>query len=69
MAFTDDVDEKYNNLLAAGAILAVLSNSDFGTIRTVEARSGRDGIVTNQIDIGFSFLQSTYRITVERVPD
>lgn len=69
MAFSDDVDERYNNLLAAGAVLAVLSNSDFGTIRTVEALCGRDGTVTNQIEISFSFLQSPYRITVERAPD
>jgi hypothetical protein len=68
MADTSD-DEKANNLLAAGAVLAVLSNSDFGTLRTVEAVIDADGNVTNEIAVTFSFLRSLYRITVERIPD
>jgi hypothetical protein len=67
VASTDD--DKHNNLVAAGAVLAVLTNSDFGMIRTVEAQSDAEGNVTNEIAISFGFLRSAYRLTVERIPD
>lgn len=69
MATTEEIDDKHNNLVAAGAVLAVLSNSDHAMIRTVEAQTDAEGNVTNQIAISFIFLRSAYRITVERIPD
>lgn len=62
-------DDHDNNLLATGALLALLLLPRTTTVETIEAVADEDGTVTNQIDIGFTFLRSTYRITIERVPD
>ena len=62
-----DYDEMANNLVATGALFAVLSRASVvqpGFSMTLpEIGPG------NQIDIRFSFLKSAYRLTVERVPD
>lgn len=63
-----EADERANNILAAGAVLAMLwvgQRPSVTTLRAVEDENGP----TNQIDISFAFLQSAYRITIERVPD
>lgn len=65
-----DFDEIHNNLLAAGGLSALLY-----TVRqtlpglTMVAPVHVDGVATNQIDIGLSYLHSSYRITIERLPD
>lgn len=58
----DEMDERANNLVATGALFALLSGARDGTLTSVETTGG------NQIDIGFSFLKSAYRLTVERLP-
>lgn len=63
----DGVDMDYeNNLVAAGAVLMLLQTSTSLALRTIEAVTDADGIATNQVDVSFTFLQSAYRITVER---
>lgn len=62
-------DDYENNLVAAGAVLALFIGMGFGSLDTVEVVLDADGNVTNQIDITLSFLRSPYRITVERLDD
>lgn len=65
-------DDRENNLVVAGFLLALLVTSRANrvkTLQTVEAVIDADGNPTNQIDISVSIMRSTYRLTVERVPD
>jgi hypothetical protein len=59
--------ESDNNLVAAGAIFAVLSASRFPSLTTTEVVVNAEGNATNQIEITLSFMESPYRVTVERV--
>lgn len=66
--------EVENNLIAAGALFALLRLGtvicDNGSsLTSVEVVVDAEGNVTNQIDITLSFMASPYRITVERVTD
>lgn len=63
----DPGDDRYNNLMATGAVLVALMYAGFGALESVEAVTDADGNATNQIEIGLSFMRSPYRITVERV--
>jgi len=63
-----DSDDHDNNILAAGAVLAMLWVADRPMVKTLRAVEDENG-PTNQIDISFAFLQSPYRITIERIPD
>lgn len=65
----DPGDEHYNNLVAAGALLVVLGSSTMPRLQAVAAITDEDGNATNEIAVQFSFLTSTYRITIERIPD
>jgi hypothetical protein len=65
----DPGDDHDNNLVAAGALLALLLQPRTTTVETIDAVTDTDGFLTNQIDVGFSFLRSVYRITIERIPD
>ena len=72
-ALQDD-DDVANNLIAAGAVLAMLWSSQDSTrgrrgLQDVRLVADAEGSPTNQIDIDLSFMASPYRITVERVPD
>ncbi len=58
-----------NNLLAAGAVLALLRGMTGQPLTAVTIVTDTEGNLTNQIDIGLSFMRSPYRITVERVTD
>jgi hypothetical protein len=64
-----DHDDHDNNLVAAGALLAILLMTQTNQVTSIEALVDANGFATNQIDLGFSFLKSAYRITIERVPD
>jgi hypothetical protein len=63
-----DDDDHDNNILAAGALLAMLWVAERPLVKSIRAVEDEDG-PTNQIDVSFSFLLSPYRITIERVPD
>lgn len=63
-----DFDDEQNNLVAAGAVLMALWVGQ-PSLTSIEAVADGNGNATNQIDVSFSFLQSTYRLTIERVPD
>lgn len=64
------LDDRDNNLIAAGAVLMLLMLTPRGTVlQTVDVVVDEQGNATNQIDIGMSFVRSTYRLTVERVDD
>lgn len=60
-----------NNLTVTGTVLALLCTSQSLPIgeplTAVERVTDAEGNLTNQIDIGLSFMRSPYRITVERV--
>jgi len=64
-------DDHDNNLIAAGALYALLSASistwAVDRLTAVEIVTDAQGGVTNQLDIALSFMVSPYRITVERV--
>lgn len=64
-----DSDDYDNNLVAAGALLAILTITRTFPVTTLEAVTDANGFATNRIDISFSFMKSPYRITIERVPD
>jgi len=64
-----DYDDNENNILAAGAILMALWLGQPKSLISVVAVVDTNGNSTNQIDVGFSFMRSSYRITIERVPD
>jgi hypothetical protein len=64
-----EADEKHSNLVAAGALLVLLGSSEFPTLHAVSPITDMDGNATNEIAVQFGFLRSTYRITIERVPD
>lgn len=66
LAYADDDHD--NNIVATGAVLALLVTSVSSGMESVEAVTDAQGNPTNQIDIGLRFLASPYRITVERVP-
>lgn len=55
-------DDTANNLIATGALYAVLFSSENRQITRVDV----DG---NALIVGFSFLRSPYRVTVERIPE
>lgn len=67
--FEIEVDEKHNNLVAAGALLVLLGSSEFPTLHAVSPITDVDGNATNEIAVQFGFLKSTYRITIEHIPD
>ena len=59
-----------NELLAAGAVFMALRTGDRSTgCGDIEVVVDDSGHVTNEIDVRFSFLKSTYRCTVTMVPD
>lgn len=60
-------DDRENNLVAAGAVLALLRVNQFPSLTAAEVVTDAEGNATNQIDITLSFMGSPYRITVERV--
>ena len=68
MTAPEDWDEQANNLVAAGALYAILDGAGDlgGPLRSVNLVDDRP---TNQIDVRFNFLKSAYRITIERIPD
>lgn len=59
-------DDYENNLVAAGAVLALLHSTAYA-LDSLEAVVDANGNVTNQLEITLPFLASPYRITVERV--
>jgi len=64
-------DDHDNNLVASGALYALLSGlteSHIYQLTTAEVVFDAAG-PTNQIDVTFSFMASPYRLTVERVVD
>lgn len=58
-------DDEANNILATGALAASLM---LGLPVPVEVEMD-EGLVTNHLLVRFDFLQSSYRLTVERVAD
>lgn len=64
-----DYADNENNILAAGAVLMALWLGQPKSLTSIEAVPDLHGNATNQIDVGFSFLLSRYRITIERLPD
>lgn len=67
--FSDQVDARHNNLVAAGALLVVLGSSTMPRLQAVAPITDADGNATNEIAVQFTFLTSTYRVTIERIPD
>lgn len=64
------LDDRDNNLIAAGAVFMLLILQPRSTaLQTVTVVVDEHGNATNQIDIGLSFMRSTYRLTIERVPE
>jgi hypothetical protein len=61
---SDQSDDWANNQVAAGAVWAALGTGLTQTIKSAEIVPGGAG---NQIDVEFEFLESSYRLTVERV--
>jgi hypothetical protein len=63
-------DEVEANLMAAGGLYWLLRSARRidGPLSAVELVMS-DGFATNQIDIGLDYLESRYRVTVERVPE
>jgi hypothetical protein len=63
----DPGDDSGNNLIAAGALYALLHReaASTGAVTGVELPDGP----SNRLVVRFSFLKSAYRLTVERVPD
>lgn len=64
-----DWDDEQNNLVASGAILMALWISQPKSLTSIQAVADDNGNATNQIEVTFSFLQSPYRLTIERVVD
>lgn len=64
-------DEMANNIIAAGGLWAALSVAlQIGVSQLHNPRPVFVGnSATNQIDVSFPFLESRYRITIERIPD
>ena len=60
-------EDRDNNLIAAGAVWALLLQRIGETLTTAEVVHDAEGNYTNQLDITLSFMGSPYRITVERV--
>lgn len=60
-----DDDELPNNLVATGAVFALLTRRRFAGLTDVSLPDGPG----NQIDVTFDFLKSPYRLTIERVID
>ncbi|MGH3548892.1 MAG: hypothetical protein ACRDQU_12440 [Pseudonocardiaceae bacterium] len=56
------IDDRDNNIVAAGALLAVVQTSNLDPQIVME-----DGHATNAITVRFGCLRSRYRLTVERV--
>ena len=71
MSASVQTDDRDNNLVAAGALWVLLSASistwAVERLTAVEIVTDAQGNPTNQIDITLSFMESPYRITVERV--
>lgn len=65
---TAPVDDMPNNLVATGALFAILHSAsiEHSALTSVTMPSGNVG---NQIDITFSFLRSPYRVTIKRVDE
>ena len=63
------IDETGNDLVAAGAVLALFARDRNPALQAISLVVDEHGQPTNQIDISLSFLRSTYRLTVERVPE
>jgi len=61
------MDDHENNLIASGALYALLSGAIGERLTTVELVTNERGYPTNQMDITLSFMGSQYRVTVERV--
>lgn len=61
---TTDQDH-HNNRLAAGGICAVLANAALDPVFVVDSH----GRPRNAMTVKLPFLDSRYRVTVERVPD
>lgn len=60
-------DDMHNNLVAAGALLAILQGANFGQIEAINVVPDNFGNPTNAIEVELSFMPSPYRLTVERV--
>lgn len=58
-----------NNLIAAGAVWALFLDALGGhsVLEAVDIVTDAEGNATNQIEISLSFMNSPYRLTVERV--
>lgn len=65
----DAVDEYQNSILAAGGVFALLWDAvhHHNALEAVEVVTDADGNATNEIEISLSFMNSPYRLTVERV--
>jgi hypothetical protein len=64
-----DEEDKLNNVMAAGAILACLWMAKGRTdLQRVEVVC-ENGAATNQIDVWLGFLKSPYRVTVQRIEE
>lgn len=64
-------DDRDNNLIVTGAIMAWLkmfADEEHGEpLTSIEVVADAEGQPTNQIAIRLSFMNSPYRITVERI--
>jgi hypothetical protein len=57
----NDIDDRANNLVAAGALFAVLSGQTRLVVDMPET--------ANQMVVRFPFLLSPYLVTIERIPE
>jgi len=64
-----DRDEYENTIIAAGGVWALLWDAlpHHNALAAAEVVTDGDGNATNQIEISLSFMNSPYRLTVERV--
>lgn len=73
MTDNSEIDEEMlNNLLATGGIYAALTTSPVflcEKLKTVTKVFDANGGTTNQLDVIMDFLDSPYRITIERIRD
>lgn len=61
-------DEMANNVVATGALLAILQAATGGRSELTSASLPDDG-PDNQIEVTLGFMKSPYRLVIERVPD